>query len=272
MYLIKRIYLFVFLLLTFLFIIGLGIIIYFTATSVNTGNAIDMKFLGERVLFIAILFSIVLVFAFHYLVRKKEQNIYEELDKIREYSQKGNINKNSIKKLGTLGDKIMLINEKLSDLNSKRVEKITALSKEINFLYNLIDVPVFSVNMKGEIDKVSKAFLKIIDYDKQDIIDKLVNDFIQDINFNSLTQELEQSKMVPLKSPIITDSEKEQKEKYFVFYPIFNIKNILSNSICIMVDKKEYEKLQTANHIHDNSEDKSLSPLLNKLLDLYNPS
>jgi transcriptional regulator with PAS, ATPase and Fis domain len=268
MILIKKIYIRIFTFLAFVCIIGLGSYIYFHLNDISTINPIFLKFISERIFFFSIIFSILLILAFYYLIYKQENNIYEELDKIKEYSQKGNINKISVQKLGKLGEKIMLLNDKLSDLNDKRVEKITSLSKEINFLYNLIDVPVFSVNMKGEIDKVSKNFINELKYDKKDIIDKSVTDIVTDVNFNALTQELKQSKMVPLKSSLSLDPKEDGEKKYFVFYPIFNVKNKLTNSICIMVDKAEYDKLQTGT-VKDVSEENGTSPLLKRLFDLH---
>ena len=272
MFLIKRIYILLFLLLMFAFIIGLGVVTYISLTGVDSANLVDLKLLGERILFISLIVGILIITSYYYLINKQEDNVYEELDKVKEYSQQGNINKNVISKLGKLGEKIMLINDKLSDLNNKRVEKITSLSKELNFLYNLIDVPVFSVNMKGEIDKTSKSFLKAVDLDKKELIDKPLNDLLKDVNFNSLVQSLRQSKMIPHKSSFLTDPEGEDKMRYFVFYPIFNVKNNLANSVCIMVGKQEYERLKS-NTIQDKSEEENgISPLLSRLSELHNIS
>ena len=268
MYLIKKIYFRVFILLNIVILLGMGFYIYLNLTNMTPDSSIELKFVGEQSLFIAYIFVILFIGSYYYIVVRQEKDIYVELDKIKEYSEKGNINKNSVKKLGKLGEKIMLINAKLSELNEKRVKKITSLSKEINFLYNLIDIPIFSVNMKGEIDKVSKKLTYILDVDKQNIIDQPINIIIDEINFDSLAQELKQSKMVPIKSPLHPDLEKSSDLKYFAFYPIFNIKNELSSSVCILIDKEEYVQLQE--NKPEEEKKPGLSPLLDRLNGLHN--
>lgn len=268
MYLIKRIYFQIFILMTIIILFGMGLYIYLNLTNMTPDSSIELKFLGEQVLFVAFIFVILFIGSYYYLIVRKEKDIYGELDKIKEYSEKGNINKNSVKKLGKLGEKIMLINAKLSELNEKRVKKITSLSKEINFLYNLVDIPIFSVNMKGEIDKVSKKLTTLLNVDKQNIIDKPINIIIDEINFESLAQELKQSKMVPIKSPLHPDLEKSSDLKYFAFYPIFNIKNELSSSVCILIEEEEYEQLRE--NKPDEEKKAGLSPLLDRLNGLHN--
>jgi len=267
MYLIKKIYNKLFFLLTFGLILGMGIYSYVKLTGLKIDNAEQLRTLGESLLFIALVFAIFLITIFYQLVKKNQNDVFDVLEKAKEHANQGNIDINSVRSLGKLGEKIFQINQELSELNDRRVERITALSKENSFLYNILEVPALRVNLAGTVEKVSKGLTKKLQIEKEEIADKSLKDILEDFSFPPISRELESSKLVPIKSKLDPEFKDVSDSYYLVFYPIFNIKEQLSSSVAIMVTEQEYENLSKHSDLKNIPESEIISPIIQNLID-----
>ena len=267
MYLIKKIYNKLFFLLTFGLILGMGIYSYVKLTGLKIDNAEQLRTLGESLLFIAIVFAIFLITIFYQLIRKNQHDVFDVLEKAKEHANQGNIDINSVRSLGKLGEKIFQINQELSELNDRRVERITTLSKENSFLYNILEVPALRVNLAGTVEKVSKGLTKKLQIEKEEIADKSLKDILEDFSFPPISRELESSKLVPIKSKLDPEFKDVSDSYYLVFYPIFNIKEQLSSSVAIMVTEEEYENLSKHSDLKNIPESEIISPIIQNLID-----
>ncbi len=271
MFLVKKRWLLSILILAVLMIISLGINYYLSLSKITRGAESTIKLLSENFIYLTIIFVAVLI-GFLIALFLKSNSVLKELDKIAELSRQGvAIPYGSLKRLGGLGEKIMVINSGLSRLNEVKSKKISSLSKINNFIFNIIDLRVFITDVNGQITKVSKGLLEYLDIERKTILDNNVDSILDDFNFSALAQELRRSQHVPIKRDIQVKPDVTPHEEYFVFYPIFNYQNKLANSLCLLVEKALYDKLASKTPTESlQSKEAHVSPLLKRLLDLFN--
>jgi len=271
MFLVKKQWLLAILILTILMVLTLGIYYYLALSKVDSAAESTVKLLSENFIYISIIFIAVLI-GLSIALFAKSNDVLKELDKIAELSRKElAVPRESFKRLGALGEKIMVINAGISKLNEIKSKKISSMGKINNFIFNIIDLPVFITDVNGQITKVSKGLLEYLDIERKYILDNNVDNILDDFNFSALAQELRRSQHVPIKREIQVKPDITAHEEYFVFYPIFNYQNELANSICLLVEEALYEKLASKTPTESlQSKEAHVSPLLKRLLDLFN--
>lgn len=269
MLLIKRLHIY------FIFIISCGLILflgingYLTLAGISASDNLSLKYLAENFLFMSFIFIIVLVIFFLFIIFKS-RNVIKELDKIIELSQQGDYSPSRhLEKLGILGMKISDLNAQISALNDMKSLKISSISNLNDFLLNKIDAKLFITDVSGQVVKVSKSFLDSFNIEKKNIIDKNVGDLVENLNIHSLGDELRSRKSVLLRGGIRLKNDNFENNKYFIFYPISNMKNQLANIVCVVEDEKTIKKLLEEERKSDLGGEDIIQPIIDKSSGLF---
>jgi transcriptional regulator with PAS, ATPase and Fis domain len=248
-------------------ILFLGINGYLTVKGVSVQDDLSFKYIAENFLFISFILIIVLVIVFLFILFKS-RNVIKELDKIVELSQQGDYSPSRhLEKLGTLGEKISDLNAQISTLNDMKSVKISSISNLNDFLLNKIDAKLLITDISGQIVKVSKSFLDSFDIEKKNIIDKNIEELIENLDIRSLNSELKSRKSFILKGGIRLKNL--ENGKYFIFYPISNMKNQLSNIVCVVEDEKTIKKLLEEEKKSNLEGEDIIQPFIDKSSDLF---
>jgi len=188
------------------------------------------KLQSEIFVYLAIVFSIVLLLAYG-VVLLRSRNLYRELDRLIELTRFGNISMDdTLKKIGKLGDKIRLVYSQLNELNRKRSLKISVLSRINEFLLGNIDLSCLVLDATGRITEASRRFLETRGVQKADVVGQSSGAVLEDISFGDIVQELEKERRMV---------ELDTREPAG-FLPIFNRLGELSQVICVLGKEKLY--------------------------------
>lgn len=221
-------------------ILTLAVYSYWVFTHFNLMNDPNLKYYSETFILLVILFLLILFYLFiHLLTRNKD--IYKELDKVIDLSRQGNLlSESQLKKIDLLGEKIMEINGILNSLNEKKTLKITAQSNLINFLISHVNKNMLVTDIQGRIERVTPTLLHKFNVEEKDITGEFINVFVQNLNFSVITNDLKSSKNISFEASVKFNKDDEFIICYLVFYPIYNVRNELTNCVCFIMDETEF--------------------------------
>lgn len=230
----KKAYFYLFFLLCIVLVLILGLKGYFYFTDVPIKSRGDIKYHSENMLFIAILFSLILMTSL-ILLRVKSRNILKELDKVIELSRFGTFYfEEYLDKMGQLGDRIKHLHYDLNMLNEKKSLKISSLSKLNDFLVENIDLALSITDPQGKIINVSKKLITKYKIEKKDIHDQFMNNIILNLNTENIASQLETTKNFLVNKKMKLKIKDISFDSDVVFYPIFNAKNQLAHIVFIL--------------------------------------
>ena len=221
-------------------ILALAINSYWVFQKFNLSANPNLKYHSENFIYFVILSMFILFFTFlHIIFRSKD--IYKELDKIIDLVKHGTpLSEEQLKKIGILGEKILDINSTLNTLNEKKTLKITSQSYLIDFLIGYVHKNMLITDIQGRILKVTDSLLNKYNIEEKDIVDKFIHSFVQNLNFFVVVNDLRGSKNTLFEASVKFKQDENFTICYLSFYPVYNQKNELTNSICFIMDETEF--------------------------------
>lgn len=242
MLVIKKVLFYIILILPCFLITALGYYGFTILNSINTANDLRLKFIAENFLFYSAIFISILVFM-AVIAAKKSHKLFRDLDKIAELTHHGqNHTSEYLKRIGKLGQKIDALFIQLNKLNEMKSLKISALTNLNEFLCDNFDMKLFILDRLCRIINISKTLLQKLNMEEDSMINESIAEHAKGLDCDEIVAELE-----TLRKPITRkDIEMNENDKYkgdFIFYPIFNSRNELSNIVCILEDDKIIDEL-----------------------------
>jgi len=272
MFLLKNKYFYILITLTIGILLSFSIWGYLALMNNGGHQSYEIKYIAECFIFSALLLTSVIAGIFIY-VHQRSIDIYKELDKMYELFDRGNYyTQTSFKKLGPLGDKIIRINRYLITVNDLKTKKISSDSKIMNFLLRQIHEEMIILKNSGTIIKASKEFLEKNGLEKDEFIGSSLDNIVEKFEIQNILNDLSKGQHVAVKRKVHLKTDDEHGTvKYMIFFPIFNIANDLSNSICIFVSEGRFKKFGDAKKVESSDDNvyKS-SSVMRRISELFN--
>ncbi|MBN2280654.1 MAG: hypothetical protein JXQ65_08740 [Candidatus Marinimicrobia bacterium] len=272
MFLLKNKYFYFLAAITIGILLGFSIWGYLALMNNGGHQSYEIKYIAECFIFSALLATSFIAGLFIFL-HHRSVKIYKELDKMYELFDRGNYyTQNSFKKLGPLGEKIIRINRHLITVNELKTKKISSDSKIMNFLLRHTHEELLVLKNNGIIVKASKEFYDKNEVDKEIFIGSSIDNMVEKFEFSNIFEEMNKGQVVALKRKVFLKADDENGAiKYLVFFPIFNITNNLSNSICIFVSEGRFKKYKASmNNDPINENVYKSSSIMRKISGLFN--
>jgi PAS domain-containing protein len=184
---------------------GTAIFLYFLFTAVIIAIGIyayvelggESKAKAETILYISISGAAVILVAF-IVVSGRTLSLYRELDKMIELNKSRDFSPElSMKKLGSIGERITLLYFSLNALNERKTLKISALAGLADFLADNIEIPFLATDVQGFVRYVSRSFTEGAGRPRSEIIGRNVEEVFPDVPFRDSILELDK-----LNSPV----------------------------------------------------------------------
>jgi hypothetical protein len=205
-------------------LIYLGIRGYFSLRDISLITQEQAKLSSESFLFIAILLTL-LVQAGFWTVLLRSRSVSKELDKVTEMARMGNFTPSeSLRKLGTLGEKIRNLYYRLNELNEMKSIKISSLSAINSFLLINSEMSLLLADPTGRVVEASRVFVERSKQPRTETLGKFLVDIIRDLDFKGLVARLERDRS------LTTDSD----AKGASFFPVFNRNSQLSFIVSVL--------------------------------------
>ncbi len=239
MFLLKKKYLYLNLILSLIVILSLGIISYFRFLEMNQNNLYEIKFLAENILFYAILFSIIQICFFIYF-RLHSRNIYKKLDKTLDLIKAQNFDiEFFLKKQGYLGNKINSIISEFTKFNRLLSLKIRSISMINLLLLNNIHLNIIISDSQGKISDCSSQLLKSYNIDLNLLYGNPINKILDEKNISEILLELKKTHNMYIVKNLKWIFEDKEVITDTTFYPIYNSHQDLSNIVCFLAKESE---------------------------------
>jgi PAS domain-containing protein len=185
----------------------------------------ELKIRGETVLYLSIVFSAAILLSFSFVLLRS-RNISRELDKISDMTRYGNFSiAGSLGKLGPLGDKILQLNQRLTELNEMKSLRISSLASINAFLLNNSRLALLVSDITGKITNVSARFLEKLKIERGEVVGRHITEVLPDLDYQSAIAMIEKQR---------GELEIGDLKETPTLYPVFNSKNELSNIICVL--------------------------------------
>jgi hypothetical protein len=193
----------------------------------------QLKYYAENAVFVSFL-SVFMLFILFFVTWRKSVQVYNELDKIAQLSRYGKYYTGDfVKKLGKLGVKIDRLFFELNTLNDMKSLRISALSNLNQFLLENVHLKIFVTDIQGMVQSCSGKFVEEIALFRDRVLGKHISSLILELNFTEVTTELERNR-TPIERPDLSIRvEGRQFASSVEFIPIFNVKNQLSEIVCV---------------------------------------
>jgi signal transduction histidine kinase len=185
----------------------------------------ELKIRGETVLYLSIVFAVAILLAFS-IVLLRSRNIFRELDKISDMTRYGNFSiEGSLGRIGPLGEKILQLNQRLTELNAMKSLRISSLASINAFLLNNSRLALLVTDITGKITNASARCLEKLKKETGEVVGKHVTELLPELDYQSAIGTIEKQR-----GELQLSDLKESP----TLYPVFNSKNELSNIICIL--------------------------------------
>jgi hypothetical protein len=187
-------------------------------------TAAELKLWAENSFFLSLAAG-VLVLAVFLAVLKRSRDVLRELDKARDLARYASFSSSgSLRRLGTLGEKIRLLYLQLADLNDKKSLKISSLSGVIDFMLQVGELPLLISDVTGKITQASRKYLDQYKLNQPDLVGKYLTEVFPDLIWPEVIARLEKEHQA-LKSGVVKET--------LVLYPVFNRGGELSEVLCV---------------------------------------
>ena len=239
MILIKKKILYIFLIISIVFILALGITSYKVFMDLFGSFGDEMiKFHAENFIYfsiVATLFLLIILFILFYT----SKSFYKEIDKVIEISKNSNIEIDDfLKKLGSFGGKINELTKNITSISHLKSLQITSYWNIVNSYIENFSDDLMLIAHDGYILNASDDVFSNIKIDKKDVIKKNINEILKDFDFVEIRNNLISSKTpLTIKNVDIILNKKKDKVN-LTFYPIFDAE---TNLTFIIASKREKE-------------------------------
>ena len=185
----------------------------------------ELKISSENVLFLSIVFSVLILLVFGFVLLRSH-NISRELDKISEMTRYGNFSiEGSLGRIGPLGEKILQLNQRLTELNAMKSLRISSLASINAFLLNNSRLALLVTDITGKITNASARCLEKLKKETGEVVGRHVTELLPELDYQSAIGKIEKQH---------GELELSDLKESPTLYPVFNSKNELSNIICIL--------------------------------------
>jgi signal transduction histidine kinase len=185
----------------------------------------ELKIRGETVLYLSIVFAVAILLAFS-IVLLRSRNIFRELDKISDMTRYGNFSiEGSLGRIGPLGEKILQLNQRLTELNAMKSLRISSLASINAFLLNNSRLALLVTDITGKITNASARCLEKLKKETGEVVGRHVTELLPELDYQSAIGKIEKQH---------GELELSDLKESPTLYPVFNSKNELSNIICIL--------------------------------------
>jgi signal transduction histidine kinase len=185
----------------------------------------ELKIRGETVLYLSIVFAVAILLAFS-IVLLRSRNIFRELDKISDMTRYGNFSiEGSLGRIGPLGEKILQLNQRLTELNAMKSLRISSLASINAFLLNNSRLALLVTDITGKITNASARCLEKLKKETGEVVGRYVTEVLPELDYQSAIGKIEKQH---------GELELSDLKESPTLYPVFNSKNELSNIICIL--------------------------------------
>ena len=196
---------FIYLLFTFA-IVAIGIYAYFELGDQSPNESSELKAKAESILYISLSGAAVILVTF-IVVSGRTMSLFRELDKMIELNKLGDFSPElSMKKLGSIGERITLLYYSLNSLNERKTLKISALSGFADFLVDNIEIPLLATDVQGFVRYVSRRLTERTERPRSELMGRNAEDLFPDVPFRDSVLELDKLnspvELKELKSPI----------------------------------------------------------------------
>ena len=233
MLLVKKIVLYITFFVMAVMMLALGTVNYYRIVGTGAIENELVKYYTENLLYLSIVGVVILLVAFFVTLRGGVR-VFKEIDKVTELSRYGRYySGESLKKLGKLGDKINRLFGELNRLNEMKSLKVNSLSQLLEFFLEHANLHCFIADVQGSIGSASKRFIEKLKIDQHAMKGSTISDVLKDFDFKEVTAELTRSRIPVSKKGLILVIGDTRIQGQFTFYPIFNVKNELSNIVCV---------------------------------------
>jgi signal transduction histidine kinase len=188
-------------------------------------SQVELKIRGETVLYLSIVFAVAILLAFS-IVLLRSRNIFRELDKISDMTRYGNFSiEGSLGRIGPLGEKILQLNQRLTELNAMKSLRISSLASINAFLLNNSRLALLVTDITGKITNASARCLEKLKKETGEVVGRHVTELLPELDYQSAIGKIEKQH---------GELELSDLKESPTLYPVFNSKNELSNIICIL--------------------------------------
>ena len=233
MILVKRIPMYIVFFIIGALIVIPGVVNYVRLTSFETLDIQLVKFYAENIIYITII-SVIILLASVFIIHRGGVRVLKEIDKVTEMSASGKyFSVEYTRKLGKLGDKINRLFSELNRLNDMKSLKISTISNLNSFLLDNIDFHLLIADIEGNVLSCSRRFLDKFDINLPDIRGRNLQEVVIDLDFSKVVSELERNRSSADIEKVVISAGETRYQTNLVLYPVFNVKNELSNIICV---------------------------------------
>jgi PAS domain-containing protein len=127
--------------------------------------------------------------------------------------------------MGPLGDKILQLNQRLTELNEMKSLRISSLASINAFLLNNSRLALLVTDITGKITSASARCLEKLKKETGEVVGRHISEVLTELDFQSSIARIE-------KQP--GELELSELKESPTLYPVFNSKNELSNIICVL--------------------------------------
>jgi signal transduction histidine kinase len=185
----------------------------------------ELKIRAETVLYLSLVFSVAIVLSFS-LVLLRSRNISRELDKISDMTRYGNFSiEGSLGRIGPLGEKILQLNQRLTELNAMKSLRISSLASINAFLLNNSRLALLITDITGKITNASARCLERLKKETGEVVGRHITEILPELDYQSSITRME-------KQP--GELELADLKESPTLYPVLNSRNELSNVICVL--------------------------------------
>jgi PAS domain-containing protein len=185
----------------------------------------ELKIRGETVLYLSIVFSAIIVLSFSFVLLRS-RNISRELDKISDMTRYGNFSiEGSLGRLGPLGEKILQLNQRLTELNAMKSLRISSLAAINSFLLNNSRLALLVTDITGKITNASARCLERLKKESGEVVGRHITEILPELDYQSSIARMEKQP-----GELALGDLKDTP----TLYPVFNSRYELSNIICVL--------------------------------------
>jgi len=175
-------------------IVAIGVYAYLEFSGEASAPVAELKTKAESVLYISLSGAAVILAAF-VSVSLRTLSLYRELDRIIELNKRGDFSPElSMKKLGSVGERITLLYYSLNALNERKTLKISGLSSLADFLVDNLNFPFLACDVQGHILYISKDLAERLDQPRSELLSRNVEEVFPDVPFRDSVLELDRRK------------------------------------------------------------------------------
>ena len=172
-------------------IVAIGVYGYLEIGDESSNGNRELKAKAETILYISLSGAAALLVAF-IVIAGRTLSLFRELDKMIELNKVGDFSPElSMKKLGSIGERITLLYYSLNSLNERKTLKISALSSFAEFLIDNVESPLLATDVQGFVRYVSRSLTERTGRPRSELMGRKVEELFPDVPFRDSVLDLD---------------------------------------------------------------------------------